>query len=45
MGVNTTLAVVSIVVVVAVLAVVAWAFVIAPIVLPYEHAKHHPHAR
>jgi len=44
MGTNTALTILSIVVVVAVLAVVAWTFVIAPIVVPHEHAKHHPQA-
>jgi hypothetical protein len=39
---NTALTVVAIVLVVAVLAVTAWAFVIAPIVVPWRHAKQHP---
>jgi hypothetical protein len=38
---NNALTVVAIVVVVAVLAVAAWAFVIAPFVVPWRHANHH----
>ena len=44
MGTNTALTIVAIVLVVAVLAVAAWAFVIAPILVPWRHAKQHPHA-
>ena len=36
-GMNTALTVVSTAVVVAVLAVVAWAFVVAPLVVPRRH--------
>jgi hypothetical protein len=41
---NTTLTVVAIVLVVAVLAVAAWALLVAPIVVPWRHAKQHPRA-
>jgi hypothetical protein len=37
---NTTLTIVSIVVVVAVLAIAAWVFLVAPIVLPHRHHGH-----
>ena len=39
---NTTLTVVAIVLVVAVLGVVGWALLLAPIVVPWRHAKQHP---
>jgi hypothetical protein len=39
MGTNTALTIVAIVVVIAVLAVAAWAFVVAPIVVPFRHSK------
>ena len=42
MGTNTALTIVAIVLVVAVLAAAAWAFVIAPILVPFRHAKQHP---
>jgi len=44
MGTNTALTVVSIVLVIAVVALVVWAFVIAPLVVPLVHGKHHPEA-
>jgi hypothetical protein len=44
MGTNTALTIVAIVVAVAVLGAAAWAFLIAPVVVPWRHAKHHPHA-
>jgi hypothetical protein len=40
MGTNTALTIVAVAVVVAVLGVAAWAFVIAPIVVPWRHVKH-----
>jgi hypothetical protein len=42
MGTNTALTIVAIVVAVAVLGVAAWAFLIAPVVVPWRYAKHHP---
>ena len=39
---NTALTVVATIVVVVVLAAAAWAFVVAPIVVPWRHAKQHP---
>ncbi len=42
MGTNTALTIVAIVLVLAVLGAAAWAFVIAPIVVPRHHAKTHP---
>jgi hypothetical protein len=42
MGTNTALTVLAIVVVVAVLGAAAWAFLIAPVVVPLRHARHHP---
>jgi hypothetical protein len=38
---NTALTIVSIVVVICVLALVAWTFLIAPIVVPWRHPSHH----
>jgi hypothetical protein len=40
LGTNTALTVVSMVVVIGVLAVAAWAFLVAPFVVPWRHAKH-----
>jgi hypothetical protein len=42
MGTNTALTIVAIVVAVGVLATAAWAFLIAPVVVPWRHAKQHP---
>jgi HAMP domain-containing protein len=42
MGTNTALTILAVVVVVAVLALAAWVFVIAPIVVPLRHGRHHP---
>jgi hypothetical protein len=42
MGTNTALTIVAIVVAVAVLGVAAWTFLIAPVVVPWRYAKHHP---
>jgi hypothetical protein len=39
---NNALTVVAIVLVVAVLAVAAWALLVAPILVPWRHAKQHP---
>lgn len=44
MGTNTALTIVAIVLVIAVVGAAAWAFVIAPFVVPWHHAKQHPHA-
>ena len=42
MSTDTALLILAIVVVVFVLAAAAWAFVVAPIVVPWRHAKQHP---
>ena len=42
MGTNTVLTILAIVLVVAVVGVAAWAFLIAPFVVPLHHAKQHP---
>jgi len=39
--VNTLLTVVGFILVIAVLAVCAWAFVLAPIIVPRRHVTHH----
>ena len=41
---NTVLTVVAIVLVVAVLGLAGWAFVVAPILVPWHHARQHPRA-
>ena len=45
MGTNTALTIVAVVLVVAVLGVAAWAFLLAPFVVPLRHAKQHPRLR
>jgi HAMP domain-containing protein len=42
MGTNTALTILAVVVVVAVVALAVWAFVLAPIIVPLRHGRHHP---